>query len=367
MNQPELFNTLALMRVEGVGDIMAKKLINHLGSAEAVLKAKKNQLVSIEGVGEVLYRNLQNQAIYKLAENELNFIISQNIQPICYREDNYPERLKHCVDGPVLLFGSGNMDFAGRKTLSIVGTRQMTAYGADFCRKLLEDLVPLNPIIVSGFAYGVDIHAHLVAMELGLQTIGVVAHGLNQVYPKPHKKYVARMEQNGGFLTEFWSTSNPDRENFVKRNRIVAGISEATIIIESAEKGGSFITANVANDYNRDVFALPGRITDKYSMGCNDLIKTQRANLLTGAADLIYMLNWELEEKKLPPVQKQLFVTLEPDEQKVYDYLLKNGKELLDIIALHCDMPVFRLSSMLLNMELKGVIRPLPGKLFEAV
>jgi len=367
MNQPELFNTLALMRVEGVGDIMAKKLINHLGSAEAVLKAKKSQLISIEGVGEVLYRNLQNQNIYKLAENELKFIEANRINPLFYQDAEYPERLKHCVDGPVLLFGSGNINFAGRKTLSIVGTRQMTAYGGDFCRKLLEDLVPLNPVIVSGFAYGVDIHAHLVAMDLGLQTIGVVAHGLNQVYPKPHKKYVARMEQNGGFLTEFWSTSNPDRENFVKRNRIVAGISEATIIIESAEKGGSLITANVANDYNRDVFALPGRITDKYSMGCNDLIKTQRANLLTGAADLIYMLNWELEEKKLPPVQKQLFVTLEPDEQKVYDYLQKNGKELLDIIALNCDMPVFRLSSMLLTMELKGVIRPLPGKLFEAV
>jgi DNA processing protein len=367
MNQPELFNTLALMRVEGVGDIMAKKLINHLGSAEAVLKAKKSQLISIEGVGEVLYRNLQNQNIYKLAENELKFIEANGINPLFYQDAEYPERLKHCVDGPVLLFGSGNINFAGRKTLSIVGTRQMTAYGGDFCRKLLEDLVPLNPVIVSGFAYGVDIHAHLVAMDLGLQTIGVVAHGLNQVYPKPHKKYVARMEQNGGFLTEFWSTSNPDRENFVKRNRIVAGISEATIIIESAEKGGSLITANVANDYNRDVFALPGRITDKYSMGCNDLIKTQRANLLTGAADLIYMLNWELEEKKLPPVQKQLFVTLEPDEQKVYDYLQKNGKELLDIIALNCDMPVFRLSSMLLTMELKGVIRPLPGKLFEAV
>jgi len=355
------------MRVEGVGDIMAKKLINHLGTAEAVLKAKKSQLISIEGVGEVLYRNLQNQNIYKLAENELKFIEANGINPLFYQDAEYPERLKHCVDGPVLLFGSGNINFAGRKTLSIVGTRQMTAYGGDFCRKLLEDLVPLNPVIVSGFAYGVDIHAHLVAMDLGLQTIGVVAHGLNQVYPKPHKKYVARMEQNGGFLTEFWSTSNPDRENFVKRNRIVAGISEATIIIESAEKGGSLITANVANDYNRDVFALPGRITDKYSMGCNDLIKTQRANLLTGAADLIYMLNWELEEKKLPPVQKQLFVTLEPDEQKVYDYLQKNGKELLDIIALNCDMPVFRLSSMLLTMELKGVIRPLPGKLFEAV
>ncbi|MES2487508.1 MAG: DNA-protecting protein DprA, partial [Bacteroidota bacterium] len=249
----------------------------------------------------------------------------------------------------------------------IVGTRQMTSYGADFCRKLIEDLAPLNPVIVSGFAYGVDIHAHIVAMEHNLQTVGVVAHGLNQVYPKVHKRYVAGMEQNGGFFTEFWSTSNPDKENFVKRNRIVAGLSEATIIIESAEKGGSLITANMANDYNRDVFAVPGRITDKYSMGCNHLIKTQRANLLTSAADLIYMLNWELEEKKTKPVQKQLFVMLEPEEQKIYDYLLKNGKELMDIIALNNDMPIYRLSSLLLTMELKGVIRPLPGKLFEAI
>ena len=243
----------------------------------------------------------------------------------------------------------------------------MTSYGADFCRKLIEDLAPLEPVIISGFAYGVDIHAHSIAMEQNLQTIGVVAHGLNQVYPKPHKKYVSKMEENGGFLTEFWSTSNPDKENFVRRNRIVAGLSEATIIIESADKGGSLITANIANDYNRDVFAVPGRVTDKYSMGCNNLIKSQRANLLTDAADLIYMLNWELEEKKAKPVQKQLFVMLEPDEQKVYDFLQKKGKELMDIIALECEMPVFRLSSLLLTMELKGVIRPLPGKLFEAI
>jgi DNA processing protein len=367
MTESELFNTLALMRIEGVGDIVAKKLISHLGSAEAVLQANRKQILAIEGVGEVLYRNLQEQTVYKLAEAEMNFIRQNNIKVLYYQEAGYPERLKHCIDGPVLLFSSGKIDFEGRKTISIVGTRQMTAYGADFCRKLLEDLAPLNPVITSGFAYGVDIHAHLVAMENNLQTVGVVAHGLNQVYPKVHKKYVAKMEENGGFLTEFWSSSNPDKENFVKRNRIVAGISEATIIIESADKGGSLITANVANDYNRDVFAVPGRVTDKYSMGCNNLIKSQRANLLTSAADLVYMLNWELEEKKKAPVQKQLFVTLEPEEQKVYDYLQQNGKELMDIIALHCEMPVFKLSSLLLTMELKGLIRPLPGKLFEAI
>jgi len=208
--------------------------------------------------------------------------------------------------------------------------------------------------------------AHQLAMDYNLQTIGVVAHGLNQIYPKTHKKYVAAMEQNGGFITEFWSTSNPDKENFVRRNRIVAGMTEATIVIESADRGGSLITANLANDYNRDVFAVPGRVTDKYSQGCNDLIKTQKANVLTSAADLIYILNWNIENKG-KTVQKQLFVELEADEQKVYDFLLKNGKELLDMIALQCDLPIYKISGLLLNMELKGVIRPLPGKLFEAI
>jgi DNA processing protein len=234
---------------------------------------------------------------------------------------------------------------------------------------LIEDLAPLNPIIVSGFAYGVDIVAHQAAMDHNLQTIGVLAHGMNQIYPKNHKKYIAKMEQNGGFMTEFWSDSSPEKENFVKRNRIVAGIAEATIVIESAEKGGSLITANLANDYNRDVFAVPGRTSDKLSQGCNSLIKTQRAHLLTSAADVLYILNWELTSSLTNDkvIQKQLFISLEPDEQKIYDYLLQNGKQLLDIIAIECDFPIFKISSILLNMELKGVIRPLPGKQFEAV
>ena len=227
-------------------------------------------------------------------------------------------------------------------------------------------MAPLNPVIVSGFAYGVDIVAHQAALENNLQTIGVVAHGLNQIYPKAHKKYVARIEENGGFITEFWSSSNPDKENFVRRNRIVAGISEATIVIESAEKGGSLITANMANEYNRDVFAVPGRTSDRYSQGCNNLIKTQKANLLTSAADLIYILNWDLETVA-KPIQKQLFIALDDNEQKIYDFLQQTGKELLDTIALECDFPIFKISGILLNMELKGVIRPLPGKLFEAI
>lgn len=366
MTEQELLHLLALQKIEGVGDIMAKKLLTHCGSAEAIFKTKSSQLAGIDGVGSVLLKKIKDKTVFDRAEKELFFIKKNDVQVSYFQDNHYPERLKHCIDGPVLLFGSGNIDFQNKKTISIVGTRKVTSYGVEFCKKLIADLAPLNPVIVSGFAYGVDIVAHQAAMEHGLQTVGVVAHGLNQIYPSQHKKYVAKMEQNGGFLTEFWSVSNPEKENFVRRNRIVAGISEATIVIESADRGGSLITANIANDYNRDVFAVPGRTSDKYSQGCNNLIKTQRANLLTSAADLIYILNWDLDQKS-KTVQKQLFVSLDENEQKIYAYLQQKGKELLDIIALDCDFPIFRISGILLNMELKGVIRPLPGKLFEAI
>jgi len=366
MSDDELLNLLALLKVEGIGDITAKKLLTHCGNSEAVFKSKASQLASIDGIGSVLLKNLKDKSVFEKAEHELKFIRKNNINVSFFLEDNYPDRLKHCIDGPVLLFSAGNINLKNRKIISIVGTRQITSYGMEFCKKLISDLAPLDPIIVSGFAYGVDIVAHQAAMEHDLQTIGVLAHGLNQIYPKPHKKYVAKMEENGGFITEFWSTSSPEKENFVKRNRIVAGIAEATIVIESADKGGSLITATMANEYNRDVFAVPGRTSDKYSQGCNNLIKTQRANLLTSAADILYILNWNLENEA-KPIQKQMFITLDEDEQKVYDYLQKNGKQTLDMIALECNFPIYRISGLLLNMELKGVIRPLPGKLFETI
>lgn len=368
MTDIELFHTLALAKVEGVGAILAKKLIHHFGTAEEVFKAPKNILTKIDGIGSILYKNFQSKTPFQQASTELKFIEKEAIQCFYFQEDTYPEKLKHCQDGPIILFGGGNLDLNKPKTISIVGTRNVTSYGQDFCKKLLEEIAPLNPTIISGFAYGVDIVAHTAAIDLGLQTVGVLAHGLNQIYPSSHKKHMAAMEKKGGFLTEFWSNSNPEKENFVRRNRIVAGISEATIVIESAEKGGSLITANLANDYNRDVFAVPGRITDKYSQGCNNLIKTQKAHLLTSAADLIYILNWRDELKPREKViQKQLFVELEETEQQIYDFLLKNGKEHLDIIAINCEIPVFRISSILITMELKGVVRPLPGKLFEAI
>jgi len=370
MNDTELLHLLALLKVEGVGDIVAKKLINHCETAENIFKLKASKLTSIDGIGQNLLKKLKDKSVFEKAESELQYIKNNGIKVCFYQDDNYPERLKHCVDGPVLLFYSGTINWNTRKIISIVGTRQITSYGAEFCRKLIEDLAPLNPIIVSGFAYGVDIFAHQAAMDSNLQTIGILAHGLNQIYPKSHKRHIAKMEQNGGFMTEFWSNSNPEKENFVKRNRIVAGIAEATIVIESAEKGGSLITANMANDYNRDVFAVPGRTSDKLSQGCNNLIKTQRAHLLTSAADVLYILNWEIESKARNDnkvIQKQLFISLDEDEQKIYNYLQQNGKQLLDVIAIECNFPIFKIASVLLNMELKGVVRPLPGKLFEAV
>lgn len=368
MLQNELYYTLALLQVEGVGDIMAKKLLKKCGSAEAIFLEKPTTLAKINGIGSRVLKNLQNKIVFKKAAQEIAFIENQKLETLYFENPNYPERLQHCIDAPVLLFQSGEVKLPQKRIISIVGTRNMTSYGKHFVENLIEELTPLQPTIISGFAYGVDIMAHQLAMANNLQTVAVLAHGLNQIYPKSHKKYIAEMEKNGGFLTEFWSTSSPDKENFVKRNRIVAGISEATLVVESAEKGGSLITARLANDYNREVFAVPGRITDKYSVGCNNLIKTQQAQAITSAADIVYLLNWQLQSSaKEKGIQKQLFVELNSEEQKIYSLLTEKGKELLDGIARQCNMPVFKVSSILLNMELKGIIRPLPGKYFEAI
>ncbi len=367
MTEFDLLNILALQHVPKVGDITAKKLISHCGSPEGVFKEKKKNLLKIDGIGTNVINELFDAAHIKEAEEELNFIKENKINCLYFKDIEYPEKLKHCIDGPILLFKTGNIDLKQQRIISIVGTRKITTSGIAFCKKLVETLSPFNPVIVSGFAYGTDITAQKAALEHRLQTIGCLAHGLNQVYPKVHKKYVTDVKQNGGFLTEFWSSSNPDRENFLKRNRVIAGLSEATVVIESAEKGGSLVTADIANSYNREVFAVPGRTTDSQSVGCNNLIKYQKAHLLSNPLDVAYMLNWQLEEEKKPAVQKQLFVELDHDEKVIYNYLKQKDKQLLDVIALECSMPTFKTASVLLNMELKGVIRPLPGKLFELI
>lgn len=367
MTSEELLSVLALQNVHNIGDITAKKLITHCGSAEAVFKEKKHKLQKIDGIGTVILNDLFNEDHFKNAENELRFINDNNITCLHFLEDDYPERLKHCIDGPILLFRRGNINLKNKRIISIVGTRKITNHGVEFCKRLIQELKPYDPVIVSGFAYGTDITAQKEAMKQGLQTIGCLAHGLNIMYPPTHAKYENQIEENGGFFTDFWSTDVFDRSNFLKRNRIIAGLSEATIVIESAEKGGSLVTADIADSYNRDVFAVPGRVTDTYSVGCNNLIKQQKAHILTHPLDVPYILNWQLEENLSKPLQKQLFVELDSVEKKIYHFLKENDKQLLDIIALNCDLPVFQTASVLLGMELKGVVRPLPGKLFEII
>ncbi|WP_283636908.1 DNA-processing protein DprA [Aquaticitalea lipolytica] len=367
MTEHNLLYVLALQNVARIGDITAKKLINNCGSAEAIFKEKKSNLLKIDGIGTTTISDVFSTYHFEEAEKELKYIKDNDIKCLYFMDENYPEKLKHCIDGPILLFQSGDINLKKQRIISIVGTRKITTYGAAFCEQLVEQLAPFNPVIVSGFAYGTDITAQKAALKHNLQTVGCLAHGLNQIYPKVHKKYVADIEKHGGFLTEFWSASNPDRENFLKRNRIIAGLSEATIVIESAEKGGSLVTADIANSYNRDVFAVPGRTTDSQSVGCNNLIKYQKAQMLTNPMDIPYILNWQLEDNKKPAIQKQLFVELEVDEKAIYNYLKDNSKQQLDTIALECEMPIFKVASLLLNMEIKGVIRPLPGKLFEVI
>ncbi len=363
----ELIATLRLQHVPNIGDVIAKRLIAQCGSPSAIFEAKRDHLLRMDGIGTHTIKHLFDAEHLAAAEKEYLFITSNDIGWTYFQDADYPHYLKHCIDSPILLFRKGNINLEGRKLISVVGTRKITSYGSAFCERFIADIAPLNPIIVSGFAYGVDICIQREAIKQGLQTIGCLAHGLNQIYPKTHAKYQADVYGNGGFYTEFWSTSKPERENFLKRNRIIAGMSEATLVVESAEKGGSLVTADIANSYNRDVFAVPGRTSDTYSLGCNNLIKQQKAHMLTSAADLIYLLDWDLEDIKTKTIQKQLFVDMDEIEQTIYSYLQQNGKQVLDSVALSCNIPIFKASSTLLAMEMKGVIRPLPGKLFEAI
>ncbi len=367
MSEKEIIALLRLQQVPNVGDISAKKLISACGGPTAIFEDKVLHLLKIEGIGKYTIQGLYDLQHLEEAEKEYAFIKKNDISVLYFMDDDYPRYLKHCIDGPIVLFKNGAIDLEERKIISVVGTRNSTGYGNAFCEQFVADIAPLDPVIVSGFAYGIDIAIQRAAMEHGLQTIGCLAHGLNQIYPKGHQKYVRDIKKNGGFLTEFWSSSNPDRENFLKRNRIIAGMSEATLVVESAERGGSLVTADIAGSYDREVFAVPGRASDKYSVGCNNLIKQQKARMLTCAADLVYLLGWDVEKETKIEVQRHLFVELDETEQSIYSYLQSNGKQLLDTVAFECKLPIFKVSSTLLTMEMKGVIRPLPGKLFEAI
>lgn len=366
MNESELIALLRLQALPNIGDILAKKLLQKFGSAEELFKTKKSQLMKIDGFGEVRLREFYDTAYLTAAEEEYKFIQKNDVEVFYFQEEEYPELLKQCIDGPILLFQKGNINLKNRFLLSIVGTRKATVHGVNFVEELIEKLSPLNPVIISGFAYGIDIAAHKAAIKNGLQTIGCMAHGLNQIYPKTHAQYKNQVEANGGFVSDFWSNATFDRNNFLKRNRIIAGMSEATLVVESADKGGALVTADIAVSYNRELFAVPGRPSDSLSRGCNMLIKSQKAQAITSAEDIIYFMNWEVEKKK-PVIQPSLFVELSPEEETIVQSLKELGKAELDELAIACKMPTYKVASHLLNLELNALIRVLPGKQYEAL
>ncbi|MBU8891374.1 MAG: DNA-processing protein DprA [Bacteroidales bacterium] len=369
MINDDLKYKIALSLIPKVGHITAKKLVAYVGNFEGIFKETKSNLMKIPGIGSVLADLIINTDVLPKAEEEINFINEHKINPIFYLDKEYPERLKHCEDAPVLIYTLGKVDLNTRKIISIVGTRKATTEGIAFCEKLIKDLKQRehNPIIVSGLAYGIDAAAHKAALANDLLTIAVLGHGLDIIYPASHKKLAGNIIKQGMLVTDFPAKSIRDKNNFIKRNRIIAGLSDATIVIESGGKGGSLVTADIANSYNRDVFAVPGRVSDIYSKGCNNLIKTNKAAMLTSIEDLEYLLGWEPGKKDKEAVQRDLFVNLNNDE-KIIAEILKNHTELpIDSICLKCNMPTSKVSPILLNLEFMGVVKTLPGKAYKLI
>lgn len=363
MNE-DLKYKIALTLIPDIGHVLAKRLLSYCGSAEAVFKEKRPSLEKIPGIGSFSAKAVLGHDVFERAEEEIKFIEKSDIQPIFYLDPNYPKRLTHCEDSPILLYFKGKANLNSEKTISIVGTREATDYGKELCEKLVADLAAHNIMVVSGLAYGIDICAHKAAIDNNLSTICVLAHGLDKIYPGVHASTAQKMLENGGWLTDFPSKTIPDRENFPSRNRIVAGISDATIVIESKVGGGSLITADIANSYSRDVFAFPGKIGDECSVGCNNLIKQNKAALIQSAADVIYIMGWEQTKNVKAPQQKQLFVELKPEEEIVVNVLKEKDSINIDDLCLVCKLPMSKVSSLLLTLEFSGIVRSLPGKMY---
>jgi DNA processing protein len=361
---PELFYQIALKSLDGIGPARAKKLVSYCGGAKEVFDASKKKMASIPGIGELVIRNLSLDQALRRAEQEIKYIEKADIIPIFYLDKKYPTRLRHCDDGPILMYTSGNMDLNRQKVVSIVGTRNATEYGRKLTELLIDGLKIHDALIVSGLALGIDVIAHKAAVQSGLQTVGVLGNSLDRIYPALNKNIAEKMKANGGLISEFDSGTQPDRENFPQRNRIVAGMADVTIVVESAVRGGSMITAKLASGYNRDVMAYPGSVDSIYSGGCNHLIKSQQAHLIEGIEDLEYTMGWEREVKPSKESQRQLFVELNDEEKKVYELLKELNKESLDNISLSSGWPVSKTSTLLLELEFKGVVKSMPGKVY---
>ncbi|MDZ4665144.1 MAG: DNA-processing protein DprA [Bacteroidota bacterium] len=374
MDQKELLYQIGLTLLPNVGDVNAKSLVSYCGSASQVFKTKEKLLQKIPGIGQVnAKRIVSNKNVLIRAEEELKFIEKYKVKPLFFTEEDYPQRLKFCNDSPVLLYYKGNANLNTEKIVAVVGTRKPDEYGIDLTNKLLADLAGSGVLVVSGLAYGIDVHAHKYAMDNGLQTVGVVAHGLDRVYPSSHTALAKKMLKQGGLLTDFMSGTNPDAVNFPKRNRIVAGLCDALIVVQSKREGGSLITATIAHSYNKDVFAFPGEAGSALSEGCNGLIKRNRAGLIENSVDLLDAMNWGfdpsagsgLNHQRGKKKQMPLLISLSEEEQKIAKTFAQKKQLSLDEICYVSEMSVSAVSTLLLQLEFSNLIKSKPGKVYE--
>ncbi len=368
-SEEEQIYSIALTMVPGIGHIGAKHLISGMGNAVDVFRLRKDLPERIPEVSRRVVEALDCPEAIARARQEYEFIRKNRISCLTFHDEAYPSRLRECEDAPVVLFFKGNTDLNFLHVINMVGTRNATDYGTQICASFLRDLKTLCPdvLVVSGLAYGIDIHAHREALANELPTVGVLAHGLDRIYPYVHRKTAVDMLESGGLLTEFMSGTNPDRHNFVSRNRIVAGMCDATIVIESAEKGGSLITAELAESYHRDCFAFPGRVNDEYSKGCNLLIRENRASLLLSAEDFVKAMGWDMSviPSEKVNIQRSLFLELSDEEQKIVTILEKRGNLQINSLVVEADIPVHKINAILFELEMKGVVRVLAGGMYQ--
>ena len=370
--QSEQVAMLALSRVQVPQLALIRELIDSVGSAKELLENATNIGDIVPGATPRLRQLLCDRSLVELAEKEMEFIASKGIKLICFGDEAYPCRLAECADAPLVLHSLGNADLNARHIVSIVGTRHATEYGKALCENFVADLARFAPgtLIVSGLAYGIDVCAHRAALKAGLPTIGVLAHGLDRIYPGAHRATAKQMLENGGLLTEFMSGTEPFPSNFLQRNRIVAGMADATVVVESASKGGSLITASLALGYDRDCFAFPGRVNDQYSQGCNELVSRNRAALITSAYDFVEAMNWDVAtaKKSAGDLQAELFPELSPEETAVMTALRDSSDGLqVNQMVVQLNIPINKLLPLLFEMEMKGLVKAVAGGCYRAV
>ena len=371
MDQQEILNTILLTRLNYFSLAGMLELYRKVGSATLIMEHKNDIRDILPDASAKLISAIQNcDEARSRAEVELEYDLRYGIEPITMNDDRYPQRLKNCDDAPLMLFYKGNADLNQQRVINIVGTRQCTPYGEDLIRRFITDLKQLSPrvLIVSGLAYGVDINAHRQALANGYETVGVLAHGLDDLYPTRHRETALQMIEHGGLLTEFLTQTNADKINFVRRNRIVAGMSDACILIESKSHGGGLITTEISQAYGRDVFAFPGRVGDAYSEGCNKLIRSNGAGLITSAADFVKDMGWQddatLMRAKQQGIERSLFPELSPEEQLIVDILSKTNDLQINLISVKSNIDITRLTSILFTMEMKGILKTLAGGMY---